>query len=200
MAALGTVLLVAFVIICIFAVLIVLAQGENDNGMGVMGGQNSAIFGARSDSVLTKATYVLVTLFFLATVGLALIYKVETPAQDLQLIGTQQATQNSEDTQKQQEEINWIEQEAKNINGTNAIQKEGEDATVQEAFPPLESKESTTKETVTEPLKEEANIIDNSIDIQEEKQLEKIQEATANTAEENEPQQEALESQAQGNE
>lgn len=72
----GTILLVAFVIVCILLVLLVLAQNEDSNGMGSsFGGGQSAAFGAHSASVLTKTTGVLVALFFIIAFGIGLLNK-----------------------------------------------------------------------------------------------------------------------------
>ncbi len=76
MGVIGIILLVAFVIICILLVCIVLVQNDAGGGMGgLLGGGNSAAFGSRSGNVLTKTTYILVTLFFTATFVLAFINK-----------------------------------------------------------------------------------------------------------------------------
>ena len=76
MGVIGIILLVAFVIICILLVCLVLIQNEEGGGMGgLLGGGNSAAFGSRSGNVLTKTTYILVTLFFVATFVLAFINK-----------------------------------------------------------------------------------------------------------------------------
>lgn len=76
MGVIGIILLVAFVIICILLVCLVLIQNEGGNGMGgLLGGGNSTAFGSRSGNVLTKTTYILVTLFFVATFVLAFINK-----------------------------------------------------------------------------------------------------------------------------
>lgn len=76
MGVIGIILLVAFVIICVLLVCVVLLQNEEGGGMGgLLGGGNSAAFGSRSGNVLTKTTYVLVTLFFVATFILAFINK-----------------------------------------------------------------------------------------------------------------------------
>ena len=76
MSVIGIILLVAFVIICILLVSLVLVQNEEGGGMGgLLGGGNSQTFGSRSGNVLTKTTYILVTLFFLASFGLAFINK-----------------------------------------------------------------------------------------------------------------------------
>ncbi|MBP3366806.1 MAG: preprotein translocase subunit SecG [Treponema sp.] len=76
MGVVKTVLLVAFVIICVLLILLVLVQNEDTNGMGsVFGGGQSAAFGARSASVLTKTTGVLAGLFFVIAFGLSLLNK-----------------------------------------------------------------------------------------------------------------------------
>lgn len=76
MGVIGIILLVAFVIICVLLVCLVLIQNEGGNGMGgLLGGGNSTAFGSRSGNVLTKTTYILVTLFFVATFVLAFINK-----------------------------------------------------------------------------------------------------------------------------
>ena len=76
MEIIGIVLLVAFVIICILIVSLVLVQDESGDSLGGLfaGGSNSA-FGSRSASVLTKATYVIVGLFFVSAFFLAFISK-----------------------------------------------------------------------------------------------------------------------------
>lgn len=69
-------MLIAFVIICILLVCIVLIQGEEGDGLGgLFGSGTSATFGSRSGNVITKTTYILVTLFFLSSFGLALVNK-----------------------------------------------------------------------------------------------------------------------------
>ena len=76
MSVIGIILLVAFVIICVLLVCVVLLQNEEGGGMGgLLGGGNSAAFGSRSGNVLTKTTYILVTLFFVSTFILAFMNK-----------------------------------------------------------------------------------------------------------------------------
>ncbi len=74
MTIIGVVLLVVFVIVCLLIIALVLLQNEDGDGLGGLfsGGSNSA-FGSRSASVLTKATYVVVTLFFVTAFFLAFI-------------------------------------------------------------------------------------------------------------------------------
>ena len=84
MGVIGTVLLVCFVIVCLFLVLLVSIQDDGENGMGgLMGGRGTAAFGSHSASVLTKNTMVFVILFFALTVGLAFVNKTPKVKGDL---------------------------------------------------------------------------------------------------------------------
>jgi preprotein translocase subunit SecG len=79
MGIIGIVLLVVFVIICVLLVGIVLIQNEEGGGMGgLFGGAGSQAFGSRSGNVITRTTYILVTLFFVTTFGLAFLNKAPT--------------------------------------------------------------------------------------------------------------------------
>lgn len=79
MGVIGIILLVAFVIVCVLLVAIVLLQDDEGGGLGgLLGGPASTTFGSQSGNVLTKTTYVLVTLFFLTSFGLAIINKAPT--------------------------------------------------------------------------------------------------------------------------
>lgn len=76
MNVIQTVLLVAFVIVCILIVCLVLVQDDGQSGMGgLLGGRGTAAFGSHSASVLTKATGVFVALFFIITLALAVLNK-----------------------------------------------------------------------------------------------------------------------------
>ena len=76
MGTIGVVLLVFFIIICVLLVLLVSIQSDNEDGMGgLLGGRGTAAFGSHSASVLTRATGVLVVLFFILTLSLAVINK-----------------------------------------------------------------------------------------------------------------------------
>lgn len=80
------VLLVAFVIICVFLVLLVLVQDQDNSGMGgLLGGGNSAAFGSHSASVLTKATVLFVILFFIVTFAIAKILPNKSDSIDADL-------------------------------------------------------------------------------------------------------------------
>lgn len=73
-----TILLVAFIIVCLFLILFVLIQPEDNNGMGSsFGGGNSAAFGARTQTVLSKTTGLFVVLFFVLTFSIAFLNRPE---------------------------------------------------------------------------------------------------------------------------
>ncbi|GMO69508.1 MAG: hypothetical protein Ta2A_17540 [Treponemataceae bacterium] len=76
MEIVNIILISVFVIVCLLIVLMVLVQNQESGMGGVFGGGNSAVFGARSGSVLTRTTYVFVGLFFATTFVLALLNKV----------------------------------------------------------------------------------------------------------------------------
>lgn len=79
MGVIGIILLVAFVIISILLVCIILIQNEDGEGLGgLFGSTSSQAFGARSGNFLTRATYILVTLFFLTSFGLALVNRTSS--------------------------------------------------------------------------------------------------------------------------
>ncbi len=76
MGVLGIILLCAFIIVCLLLVAIVLLQNEEGDGLGgLLGGASNVAFGSRAGNVLTRTTYVLVTLFFALSIGLALLNK-----------------------------------------------------------------------------------------------------------------------------
>jgi len=84
MSTIGIVLLVAFIIVCVLLVLLVLVQDDGQSGMGgLLGGRGTAAFGSHSANVLTKATTVLVVLFFVLAIGLAMTNKKPKAVKDL---------------------------------------------------------------------------------------------------------------------
>ncbi len=76
MSGISIALLVFFIIVALLIVGLVLLQNEEGDSLGGLfsGGSNSA-FGSRSGNVLTKATYTLITLFFVVTFFLAWLNK-----------------------------------------------------------------------------------------------------------------------------
>lgn len=111
MGVVRTILLVAFVIICVLLVLLVLVQNEDNNGMGsAFGGGQSAAFGAHSASVLTKTTGVFVALFFIVAFSLSLLNKAPTRAS---LDDAAVQVQGAEETASSSDS-NWIDQELEN--------------------------------------------------------------------------------------
>lgn len=98
MGVVKTILLVAFVIISVLLVLLVLVQNEDNSGMGVFGGANSQAFGARSASVLTKTTGVLVALFFISAFALAFLNKADTGKYTSEDINTEVTTETEIET------------------------------------------------------------------------------------------------------
>lgn len=119
MGVVKTVLLVAFVIVCVLAIILVLIQNDESNGMGsVFGGGNSAAFGAHSGSVLKKTTGVLVFLFFVIALGLGIANKASVK-EDLSSTAAevQGGTKATEVTDE-----NWLEKEVSNSTESTVIE------------------------------------------------------------------------------
>ena len=76
MSGVNIALLVFFIIVAFLIVGLVLLQNEEGDSLGGLfsGGSNSA-FGSRSGNILTRATYTLITLFFVVTFFLAWLNK-----------------------------------------------------------------------------------------------------------------------------
>lgn len=110
MGAIGVVLLVAFIIVCVLLILLVSVQ-DNENGMGgVFGGRGTAAFGSHSASVLTKATAVFVVLFFVLAFGLALVNKKPSIEKDL-IVDEATATEEVSTTETTESADWWTESE-----------------------------------------------------------------------------------------
>lgn len=110
MGAIGVVLLVAFIIVCVLLILLVSVQ-DNENGMGgVFGGRGTAAFGSHSASVLTKATAVFVVLFFVLAFGLALVNKKPSIEKDL-IVDEATATEEVSTTETTESADWWAESE-----------------------------------------------------------------------------------------
>lgn len=92
MSTIGIVLLVAFIVVCVLLVLLVLVQDDGQSGMGgLLGGRGTAAFGSHSANVLTKATTVLVVLFFVLAIALAMTNKKPKVEKDLEAGATVEA-------------------------------------------------------------------------------------------------------------
>ncbi|OQY37512.1 MAG: preprotein translocase subunit SecG [Spirochaetaceae bacterium 4572_7] len=79
MGFVSTLLLVLAIIVAVLLVAIVLIQDDQGEGLGSMfGGSSSSPFGAKSGSVLVKATTVLGVLFFVSSIGLAWVSKTSS--------------------------------------------------------------------------------------------------------------------------
>ena len=118
MDAVKTILLVAFVIICVLLILLVLVQNEDSNGMGsAFGGGQSTAFGAKSGSVLKKTTGFLVALFFIVTFLIA-VFNKPSKAEDL----SETVKQLQGEAAEEQETNSWV----KDIIGEDAESAEAE--------------------------------------------------------------------------
>ncbi|MGI5090339.1 preprotein translocase subunit SecG [Treponema vincentii] len=110
MSGISIALLVFFIIVAFLIVGLVLLQNEEGDSLGGLfsGGSNSA-FGSRSGNILTRATYTLITLFFVVTFFLAWLNK--SPGDS----GLQQ------DAQIQQAETatEWWKEASSDANGTD---------------------------------------------------------------------------------
>lgn len=97
MSGVSIALLVFFIIVALLIVGLVLLQNEEGDSLGGLfsGGSNSA-FGSRSGNILTRATYTLITLFFVVTFFLAWLNKSPGDSglqQDAQLQQAETATE-----------------------------------------------------------------------------------------------------------
>ena len=97
MSGVSIALLVFFIIVAFLIVGLVLLQNEEGDSLGGLfsGGSNSA-FGSRSGNVLTRATYTLITLFFVVTFFLAWLNKSPGDSglqQDVQIQQAETATE-----------------------------------------------------------------------------------------------------------
>ena len=137
MAALNVILLVLFVVTCLLIVFLVLLQNEEGDSIGGLfaGGSNSA-FGSKSGNVLTKSTYILVTIFFVSSFLLAVLNKTS--------YGNVQGVQ--EEGQKIQNEgaTPWYDSETKTEN------KESDVEGLKETETPSSNDESSSGEAVEE--------------------------------------------------
>ncbi len=107
MGIIGIVLLVVFIVICILLVGIILLQKDEGGGLGGLFGGGGSAFGSRSQTVITKTTYVFVFLFFVTTFGLAMLNRapsVESLSEAASQVEGVQATDGQD----------WLENEEEN--------------------------------------------------------------------------------------
>jgi preprotein translocase subunit SecG len=117
MSTVGIVLLVFFVIVSLLLVLLVAIQDDGESGMGgLLGGRGTAAFGSHSASVLTKATAVLVVLFFVLALGLALVNKPKHKAAAIDEVKT---TATSEESITENSSSTWWTENSENANITS---------------------------------------------------------------------------------
>ena len=116
MGALNVILLVLFVVTGLLIVFLVLLQNEEGDSIGGLfaGGSNSA-FGSKSGNILTKSTYILVTIFFVSSFLLAVLNKTS--------YGSVKGVQ--EEGQKIQNEgaTPWYDDETKEENKENSTEE-----------------------------------------------------------------------------
>lgn len=76
MSVLISLLLIVEVVVCILAVLVILAQKSKDQGLGMAfgGGMGESLFGSRAGNVLTRLTVILAAIFMVDTVALGMLY------------------------------------------------------------------------------------------------------------------------------
>lgn len=74
--ALIDVLLVFYVLVCLFMILVVLMQRSKQEGLGAAfgGGFTESVWGAQTSQVLVKTTVWLAALFFILSISLARLY------------------------------------------------------------------------------------------------------------------------------
>ena len=144
MSALGVILLITFVVASLFIIFLVLLQNEEGDSIGGLfaGGSNSA-FGSRSGNVLTKSTYVLVTIFFVSSFVLAILNKTSSAP-------TEGIIKEGQEIQKENA-TPWYDEEKKDA------EKKVEDESVEK----LDSK-SSSEEKSDEPQADTASVSENA--------------------------------------
>ncbi len=80
-----TFFLILFIIVCVLLILIILLQSSRASGMELFGSGTQNVFGAQTGDILTKATTVLATLFFLATIVIAIFQARKTSIVEKQI-------------------------------------------------------------------------------------------------------------------
>lgn len=135
MGALSVILLITFVVACLLIIFLVLLQNEEGDSIGGLfaGGSNSA-FGSRSGNVLTKSTYVLVTVFFVSSFVLAVLNKTSSaPTEGI----IKEGQEIQKEIQKENEKP-WYEEEKKDDEKNVEIVEEKIDSEHSDASSPAQ--------------------------------------------------------------
>ena len=132
MAALNIILLVLFVITCVLIIFLVLLQNEEGDSIGGLfaGGSNSA-FGSRSGNILTKSTYILVTIFFASTFLLAVLNKTSSAPTD-GIIKEGQQLQKENATPWYDQETTKSKEESEESNKNESVEEKNAENTQNE--------------------------------------------------------------------
>jgi len=87
-------LLVIFVLVCLFLIFLVIIQDEDSDSIGgIFAGGSASAFGSRSSNVVIRITYVLGALFFVTAFSMALINKSSTG--NVEAVATQKSEQTT---------------------------------------------------------------------------------------------------------
>ena len=138
MGALSVILLITFVIASLLIIFLVLLQNEEGDSIGGLfaGGSNSA-FGSRSGNVLTKSTYILVTIFFVSSFILAVLNKTSSAP-------TEGIIKEGQEIQKENA-TPWYDDEKKDENASG----EKSDENSSDSSSPAEKNENDSSDGIT---------------------------------------------------
>lgn len=102
-------LIVVFAIISVILILLVIVQNDEGGGLGgLLSGSGTAVFGSHSSSVLNKATFVLVALFFVLAFLIARFNKA--PA--VKDVTTPEAIEQTEEIKNGEGYDDWYKEDA----------------------------------------------------------------------------------------
>lgn len=120
-------LIVLFAIISVILILLVIVQNDEGGGLGgLLSGSGTAAFGSHSSSVLNKATFVLVALFFVVALLIARFNKAPAvrdvnSTEAIEQIEEKQNTEGFDDWYK--EEVPTVEATESSMSAAEAVQK-----------------------------------------------------------------------------
>ncbi len=147
MAALNIILLVLFVITCVLIIFLVLLQNEEGDSIGGLfaGGSNSA-FGSRSGNILTKSTYILVTIFFASTFLLAVLNKTSSAPTD-GIIKEGQQLQKENATPWYDQDATKSKEESEESNKNESVEEKNAENTQNETSESNDDKANSSTES-----------------------------------------------------